>query len=77
MRTCGWLGPAQPITALEDMGDAGLGTLLQDHGGRNRGPIGPQTVDLTIEFGKARFTIERHGDKLTAFDDWKADTTHV
>jgi hypothetical protein len=30
-----------------------------------------------FEFGKVRFTIERHGDKLTAFDDWKADTARI
>ena len=25
-----------------------------------------------FEFGKVRFTIERHGEQLTAFDEWKA-----
>ena len=26
-----------------------------------------------IEFGKVRFTIERHGDKLTTFEQWKTE----
>ena len=26
-----------------------------------------------IEFGKVRITIERHGDKLTTFEHWKAE----
>jgi hypothetical protein len=26
-----------------------------------------------IEFGKVRFTIERHGDKLSTFEQWKAE----
>jgi hypothetical protein len=30
-----------------------------------------------FEFGKVRSTIERHGDKLTAFDDWKADAARI
>jgi hypothetical protein len=29
------------------------------------------------EFGTVRFTIERHGDKLTTFNDWKAATARI
>ncbi len=29
--------------------------------------------DTMIAFSKARFTIERHADKLTTFEQWKAD----
>ena len=30
-----------------------------------------------IDFGKVRFTIERHGDKLTTFDQWKAERATI
>ena len=30
-----------------------------------------------IEFGKIRFTIERHGDKLTTFEQWKAERSTI
>jgi hypothetical protein len=30
-----------------------------------------------FEFGKVRFTIDRHGEQLTAFDDWKADAALI
>ena len=30
-----------------------------------------------VEFGKVRFTIERHSDKLATFDDWKANTASI
>ena len=39
--------------------------------------FGGSLSQTMIAFGKVRFTIERHADKLTSFDEWKAQTAVV
>ena len=57
------------LTSLPEADRAAIEAQAEAHAAKFSGSLRTSM----IEFGKVRFTIERHGDKLTTFEQWQSE----
>ena len=57
------------LTSLPEADRAAIEAQAEAHAAKFSGSLRTSM----IEFGKVRFTIERHGDKLTTFEQWQTE----
>ena len=65
---------SQAITLFATLPEAER-AIIEDQAHAHAAKFTGSLRDSMIEFGRARFTIERHGDKLTTFEQWNAERT--